>query len=130
METSLRKTVTPVVTPVSTKSIVDQVVDKLEMAIMKGELPGGARLSEQGLAASLGISRSPIREALRRLEGRRLIERTTNVGVRVASLSPEYLEQILLVRLTLEATAARLAAQHISTADLGKLERLLKKLET
>ena len=46
-------------------------------------------MSEQGLAASLGVSRGPLREAIRRLEGRKLLERTPNIGVRVAALSPQ-----------------------------------------
>jgi len=70
----------------------------------------GTRISEQALAASLGVSRSPLREALSRLEGRRLIERIPNVGARVVELHPENLEEVLAIREALETLACRLAA--------------------
>ena len=69
---------------VQAQSLVDIVAERLEGAIIEGRLEPGAKLSEQGLAASLGVSRGPLREAIRRLEGRKLLERTPNIGVRVA----------------------------------------------
>ena len=72
---------------VSAQSLVDVLVERIEAAIVGGDLQPGSKLSEQGLAASLGVSRGPLREAIRRLEGRKLLERTPNIGVRVARLS-------------------------------------------
>jgi DNA-binding GntR family transcriptional regulator len=105
---------------------VDQLVERLEEAIMNGELPPGHRLSEQTLADNLGVSRSPLREALRQLEGRRLVERVRNVGARVTMTVGRDLEEILVIRESLESLAAKLAATNISDQELGELEELLK----
>lgn len=112
--------------PIESSSLVDSVVERLERAIISGELKGGTRISEQALAVSLGVSRSPLREALRRLEGRRLIERIPNVGARVVMLHPENLEEILAIREVLETLACRLAATHMSEAEIKDLERMLE----
>ena len=69
---------------VQAQSLVDVVAERIEAAILSGTLAPGSRISEQALAASLGVSRGPLREAIRRLEGRKLLERTPNIGVRVA----------------------------------------------
>lgn len=112
--------------PVTSYSLVDQLVERLESAIMNGELPPGHRLSEQNLAESLGVSRSPLREAIRQLEGRRLVERVPNVGARVTMTIGRDLEEILVIRESLEALAAKLAATQISDQQLAELEELLK----
>ena len=112
--------------PIESSSLVDSVVERLERAIISGELKGGAHISEQALAVSLGVSRSPLREALRRLEGRRLIERIPNVGARVVKLHPENLEEILAIREVLETLACRLAATKMSDAEIKELERMLE----
>jgi DNA-binding GntR family transcriptional regulator len=101
-------------------------VERLEEAIMSGELPPGHRLSEQTLADTLGVSRSPLREAIRQLEGRRLIERVRNVGARVTITVGRDLEEILVIRESLEALAAKLAATNITDEQLEELEELLK----
>lgn len=111
--------------PLTLHSLVDQLVERLEEAIMNGELPPGHRLSEQTLAESLGVSRSPLREALRQLEGRRLVERVPNVGARVTMTVGQDLEEILVIRECLEALAARLAATNMTDRELDELEELL-----
>lgn len=119
--------------PVRAQSLVDSIVERLEAAIMSGELAPGARLSEQGLAKALGISRGPLREAIRRLEGRKLIERTPNIGARVAALSTKDLDDLLVVREALEGIACRLAAEQMTDEELAALEDLLgrhSKLES
>lgn len=110
---------------IQAKSLVDTVAERLEEAIIGGELAPGDRVFEQVLAAEYGISRGPLREAIRRLEGRRLLERTANKGVRVVMLSPTRIEELLLVRESLEGMAARLAASGISAADVSELRKLL-----
>jgi DNA-binding GntR family transcriptional regulator len=107
--------------------MVDQVVDRLESAIITGELASGARISEQAIASSMGISRGPLREALRRLEGRGLIERVPHIGARVSALLTQHLEEMLVIRESLEALACRLAAQQITAAELKALEAILKR---
>ena len=114
---------------VTAKSLVDHVAERIEAAIVSGALEPGSRLSEQALATSLGVSRGPLREAIRRLEGRKLLERTPNIGVRVAALSLRDLHELLQVREVLEGLACGLAAKHMSEADIQAMCALLKKHE-
>ena len=111
---------------VEVRSLVDAVAERIEAAIVSGSLAPGSRISEQALAASLGVSRGPLREAIRRLEGRKLLTRTTNIGVRVAELSHKDLDEILVVREALEGMAAGLAAQAMSDAEIADLRRLVE----
>ena len=114
---------------VTAQSLVDVVAERIEAAIISGTLEPGSRLSEQALAASLGVSRGPLREAIRRLEGRKLLERTPNIGVRVAQLSMKDLNQILQIREVLEGLACGLAAQNMTDAEIAKLKGLLGQHE-
>ena len=111
--------------PVEPQSLVDAITRQLETAIVSGELLPGAKLSEQGLAKTLGVSRSPLREAIRRLEGRKLIERTPNIGARVAELTPGDLYNLLVVREALEGMAARCAAEAMTDDEIARLRALL-----
>ena len=111
---------------VHARSLVDVVAERIEAAIMSGALEPGAKVSEQGLAASFGVSRGPLREAIRRLEGRQLLTRTPNVGVRVAALSLKDLNELLLVREALEGMAAGLAARNMADAEVAALETLIE----
>src|SRR5689334_4936044 len=84
--------IAPMTTPEAAapaRVMIDDTVARLEELIMRGELPPGARLPEQQLADTLGVSRGPLREAIRTLEGRRLVERTPHAGVRVVQLGLE-----------------------------------------
>jgi DNA-binding GntR family transcriptional regulator len=111
---------------VTARSLVDEITRELEVAIMEGRLEPGERISEQGLAATMGVSRGPLREAIRRLEGRRLLERKMNKGVRVAALSVTRLDNLLHVREALEGMAARLAAERLSDAEIADLEAMIE----
>lgn len=108
------------------QSLVDVVTERLEAAIISGELAPGSRVSELALANSLGVSRGPLREAIRRLEGRKLVERTPNIGVRIAELSVKDLGELLLVREALEGMACGLAAENIASSEIDALARLLE----
>ena len=110
---------------VQAQSLVDVVAERIEAAIISGQLEPGSRLSEQALATSLGVSRGPLREAIRRLEGRKLLERTPNIGVRVAQLSLKDLNEILQVREALECLACSLAARNMPDAEIAALKKLL-----
>lgn len=111
--------------PVEAQSLVEVIARQLEAAIFSGELAPGTKLSEQGLAKTLGVSRGPLREAIRRLEGRKLIERTPNIGPRVAELSDRDLYDLLVVREALEGMAARCAAELMSDAEVEDMRALL-----
>jgi DNA-binding GntR family transcriptional regulator len=92
-------------------SVVDQVYGVIRERILTGALPRGARVHQEDVAADLGVSRTPVREALRRLAAEGLIEMRTNRGARVTDLEPDDMRQPYEARLVVEPGAARLAAQ-------------------
>jgi DNA-binding GntR family transcriptional regulator len=108
-------------------TIPDRVFSLLREAIVEGEIPAGGKVSEPELARRYGISRGPLREAIGRLEACGLVVRRANVGARVVTLSSAQLIEIFLVREALEGMAARLAAQHMSDAEIADLRRLLER---
>ena len=105
--------------------MVDTVTERLEHAIMSGELPAGSKLSEQALADAFGVSRGPLREAIRQLEGRKLVERIPYVGARVLALNTKDILDIFVVREALEGMAARLVAENATDAELKELRAVL-----
>jgi DNA-binding GntR family transcriptional regulator len=111
--------------PLAAVSLVDQAFEQLADAIAIGDLKPGERIREAFLAREMGISRGVLREAVHRLEGRKLVRRTSNIGVHVVSLTEHDLSELFAMREALEGLAARLAAQHMTTAEIGKLKRLL-----
>lgn len=111
------------------RTAADRVFEALQTAIVRGDIAPGARISETELAERFGTSRGPLREALRRLESRKLVERTPHVGIRIASLSREKLIEIYYVREALEGMAARLAAMHMTTQEMAGLRALLAEHE-
>lgn len=110
-------------------TLADRVFTDIQNAIVKGELAPGTKMSEAELAARYGVSRGPLREALRRLEGRKLLTRIPHVGVRVVSLSFEELIQIYHVREAMEGMAARLAALYMPAEEVQGLKDLLAQHE-
>lgn len=110
-------------------TLADRVFQQLTDAILGGELAPGAKISEPELARRFGVSRGPLREAIRRLQERRLVTRQPHLGARVVELSPEALTEIFIVREALEGMAAREAARHITDAEIAKLRSLLKAHE-
>ena len=107
----------------------DHVVDKLEQLILSGRYRPGEKLREQLLANELGVSRAPLREAIRTLEGRRLLERTPRSGVQVVGLSADKLAQILSTREALEGMAARQAAENMTVAEVNALRQAVEVLK-
>jgi DNA-binding GntR family transcriptional regulator len=93
----------------------------LEGAILTGELKPRERLVEQELAERLGMSRTPIREALRRLEERGLVRILPHRGAVVADISPVDVENVYAVRCHLESLAARLAAERITSGVIAQV---------
>ena len=110
---------------VSARSLVDVLAERIEQAIISGDLQPGSKIREQTLAASLGVSRGPLREAIRRLEGRKLLQRTPNIGVSVAAMSPSDLNEVLQLREVLEGLACSLAAKNMTDEELEQLSGLL-----
>ncbi|MEQ8196141.1 MAG: GntR family transcriptional regulator [Rhodospirillales bacterium] len=115
--------------PIPKKSLREEAYDELRKAIVSGGLRPGHQLSEPQLAAQFEISRSPIREALGRLELEGFAIRRPNGRVYVAPLDIAELEQLYAVRATVEGLATRLAAPRLTTADLEKMAADLEKME-
>lgn len=116
-------------TPLVSNSLATRAFERIENAIITGELEPGTKISEASLARRFGISRGPLREAINRLEGRKLVERITNVGARVVQLTADDLLELYLVREALEGMAARLAASHTTATDIKALEKILSAHE-
>lgn len=114
-------------TPASTRA--DSVFVHIRTAIVRGELPPGSKINEPQLSKHFGISRGPLREAIRRLEGCKLVEITANVGARVVSLDTGQAIEIYAIREALEGLACGLAAQHATSADCEQLRSLLARHE-
>lgn len=110
-------------------TLADSVFDQLRTAIVKGELTPGSKVNEPQLSKQYGISRGPLREAIRRLEGCKLVEITPNVGAKVVSLNKEQAIEIYEIRESLEGLACRLAAARVSAEDCQHLRELLTKHE-
>ncbi len=105
----------------------DKVADELRAAIVVGRFRPGERLIEDRLAEEFGVSRNPIREAIRTLASEGLIEVTARRGAMVAVLSPEEAEEVLEVRATLEAANARLAARRRDAGILADIKDILHR---
>lgn len=106
-------------------TLADNLREKLIHAIVQGEIPQGAKISEAELAKRYGVSRGPLREAIRNLEGLRLVKRKPHAGVRVVALNCDELQEIFSIREALEGMAARLAATEMSDDDISALRELL-----
>lgn len=108
-------------------TLSDRAYVMIEAAIIRGELEPGARISEPALAARFGISRGSLREAIRRLEGKKLVTRAPRQGVRVMTLSLGELMEVYELREALEGMASRLATEHMSDEDIDKLDAILEQ---
>ncbi|WP_297855067.1 GntR family transcriptional regulator [Elioraea sp.] len=107
--------------------VAEQVYRRLRDDIAAGRLAPRARLSERALSAALGVSTSPIKAALKRLEQEGMVVTQPRRGTWVA-FAPEKAHEMGLIRAALEGIAARLAAQRIGAADLAALEAILAEL--
>lgn len=104
--------------------------DRIVHALETGRLPIGGRLVETQLAAMLGVSRGPVREALQRLEQQGLVYRLPRRGSVAARLAPDELAEVFVLRADLESLAARLAMARgaVRSRDLAPLRRLVDEM--
>ena len=107
----------------------DVVFNTLREAILKGDLKPGERLMELQLASKLGVSRTPIREAIRMLEQEGLAVTTPRKGAEVAKMTLKDMEDVLEIRDALDELAVRIACQKISDEQLRQLEDMKKLFE-
>lgn len=108
----------------------DVVFNTLRRAILKGELKPGERLMEIALADKLGVSRTPIREAIRKLELEGLVVMAPRKGAKVASITERDLNDVLEVRKGMEVLAISLACKRITGEELEKLESIERSFQS
>ena len=101
-----------------------ETLSRLRDHIVEGNIPDGGRVPERQLCEMLGISRTPLREALKVLAAEGLVELLPNRGARVRQLSEHALAELFDVMGGLEALAGRLACENISDAEIAEIERL------
>jgi DNA-binding GntR family transcriptional regulator len=109
-------------------SLMNKVGDALRSAIVSGELAAGRLYSVQDLAESLGVSRTPVREALIKLASKGMVRFERNRGVRILQSTPRDLEEVFELRLLLEVPAARLAVARMKSADVAELRTCLDRM--
>lgn len=114
---------------VEKESITEKVVTALRKGILSGSLKPGTRLVEAHLAAQLGVSRAPVREAFRILEPEGLVVLEPNGGTFVAEISEDDLREIFTVRGVLEGLAMRLVAGHVTKEGLAQLSHIVERME-
>ena len=107
-----------------TNSIADQIYDRIRSEIIKGIIKSGKRLQELDMAHAAQSSRTPVREAFRRLEQDQLVERVARGGVRVISLDKETIKDLYDLRTTLEVHGMKLACQRISPQEIITLKQI------
>ncbi|KKB80971.1 GntR family transcriptional regulator [Devosia soli] len=107
--------------------LTDQLFEQLSEAIVLGTFAPGSKLSEPRLAAQYGVSRGPLREAIRRLEERKLVTRAPRQGVRVVVTSPNDALELFTIREVLEGLAARHAAEHATDGEIDALRTMLAR---
>ena len=107
----------------------DVVFKTLRQAILRGELKPGERLMEIKLANKLGVSRTPIREAIRKLELEGLVLMIPRRGAEVAEITEKSLNDVLEVRKALEELAVQLACERMDEEGLEALKKAAKEIE-
>lgn len=105
-----------------------EAYQRIRAMVLSGELAQGSAVSEARLVRELGMSRTPVREALRELQAERLFEASPGVGYVVTELNEFDLVNVYMVRAALERLAAEHAAVRVTRADLGALEDLYEAM--
>ena len=108
----------------NSKATGQSAYQKLYAAIVSGQLKPGDRLRETELATLVGLSRTPVREAIRKLESDGIVEHKPHIGAVVKKLTQQEIVELYEMRIVLEKTAAAMAAKHASPAEIRKLEDL------
>lgn len=113
----------------SLKPIREMIYESIRLAIFSGELKAGDRLVENELAEKLAVSRTPIREALRKLETEGLIKHVPRKGVVVTGFSPDDIIEIYSIRQAMEALAITYTVKNITEAETEQLKTLIQEMK-
>lgn len=114
---------------ISPRSVEESVTEALRNAILRGDLEPGRRLAQVELSEELGVSRIPLRDALRRLESEGLVEIDGRRGARVSSLTDKDVAEIYKMRILLESACARSAIEALEDEDAEHLIRLSEEMD-
>ena len=120
----------PALRPADHKLLSRTVADWLARRIIEGEVQPGARLTETKVAELAGVSRSPVREALRLLAADGLVEILPRIGAQVARVGPDDARSLYACRMLLEPTCARLAVEALEPDDVRELDELRAAMES
>lgn len=108
-------------TAVQSDDLVDRLAAAIQARILSGEIPSHSRLRQASLAAEFGVSRTPVREALRKLQSLGVVVLEPHRGAIVRGISPREVREAYLVRAELEGLAAELATAHVTDEELRRL---------
>lgn len=117
------------VQPIHRLHLHDVLVERLRDLLTEGEIPPGEKINEKSLTEAFGVSRTPLREALKVLASEGIVTLTPNRGARVARLSEEDLDDVFPVLMSLEGLAGRLACEKMPDDAIGKVETLQARME-
>jgi DNA-binding GntR family transcriptional regulator len=109
-------------------NLSEKVADILRDSIISGKLKPGERLNEKKISLEIGVSRLPIREALRLLQNESLVESIPNKGVFVATLSPNDIQDLFTIRAIIEGLAIKLAIANIKDDEISKLQAIYNQI--
>lgn len=110
--------------PISQRTLHDEVIARVRDLIIEGELPAGSRINESDLGPRLGVSRTPLREAIRTLASEGLVELVPRRGAIVRRFSIDDVRSMLEAIGILEAAAARLACERATDPEIAKVQAL------
>ncbi|GAK53260.1 transcriptional regulator, GntR family [Candidatus Moduliflexus flocculans] len=111
------------------KSKKELVYEYLRKEILHGSFAPGARIVIDELAATLGVSQIPIREALQQLQSEGFVETELHVGPRVSEIRPELISEIFQLLEALEVISSKAACIRMTPADLNEMERILRRMD-
>ena len=109
------------------QSLPSAVADKLRDQIIRGEIPEGAQLRQDAIATQYGVSRIPVREALRQLDAEGLIAIVPNRGAIVPALSPDDIGELFSIRALLEPEVLKLSIPYLTEEDFHEADNVLRK---
>jgi DNA-binding GntR family transcriptional regulator len=116
--------IAPAITPIPRRSLHDELVEHLRILITAGEFGPGDKVPEKALCDRFGVSRTPLREALKVLASEGLVTLTPNRGAHITAITQEEVEQAFPVMGALEALSGEIACRHVTDAEIATVREL------